>query len=418
MNSMPGGAPIHAALTAFVSLFSIVGLALYGLPFYYDFMVKEFGWSATRVTSGNALSKVVVGVLFGFAAGWAVDRFGPRRLMMTGILMAGGAVIGLSEMTSLWMFYLFYLFNALGYVCGGPLPNQVLLSRWFDKSRGKAMGFAYLGIGVGGAVVPLLSNWLNQQLGWRGSLRVIGILMIALALPMAFFVREPPQEHPEKKDQQAAAGAGHVFRSRAFYLLAVGSMCSIGAVGGTNQNLKLFLSRDAQYSQGDAATIISLVLTFSIAGRLLMGWLADHWPKKHVMLLIYLLVASAIPMLFFASTPAMMYLFAVVFGLGLGGEYLIIPLMAADLFGVRVLGRLMGVVLTADGVAEALVPMLIGYTRDRTGNYQLGFMILIASALLGALAISRLKPTGIVEEASSPPLPGRLEQAEAREPGS
>ena len=83
-------------------------------------------------------------------AGWIIDRFGPRRLMMAGIVMAGVALIGLAHMTSLWMFYLFYLLNALGYVCGGPLPNQVLLSRWFDKSRGKAMGFAYLGIGIGG----------------------------------------------------------------------------------------------------------------------------------------------------------------------------------------------------------------------------------------------------------------------------
>jgi sugar phosphate permease len=106
--------------------------------------------------------------------------------MMAGILMAGIAVIGLGGMSALWMFYVFYLFNAVGYVCGGPLPNQVLLSRWFDKARGKAMGFAYLGIGVGGALVPLLSNWLTSEFGWRGSLRTLGVLMIVLALPMAY----------------------------------------------------------------------------------------------------------------------------------------------------------------------------------------------------------------------------------------
>ena len=86
-----------------------------------------------------------------------------------------------------------------------------------------------------------------------------------------------------------------MFRKPAFYLLAFGSMCSIAAVGGANQHLKLFMSLDAGYSQGDAARIISLVLGFSIAGRLLMGWLADHIPKKHVMLIIYVLVAAAIP---------------------------------------------------------------------------------------------------------------------------
>jgi MFS family permease len=387
-------AQFQVAATGFLALFAIVGLALYGLPLYYDFMVKEFGWSRAQVTSGNALSKLLVGPLFGFVAGWVVDKFGPRRLMMAGIVMAGGALIGLSWMSALWMFYLFYLFNALGYVCGGPLPNQVLLSRWFDKSRGKAMGFAYLGIGAGGALVPLLAYWLNESLGWRGALRWLGILMIVIALPMAYFVKESPTGEQEKKEAAPMAPIGKVLRSPAFYLLALGSMCSIGAVGGTNQHLKLFLSLDQGYEQGAAAKIISLVLVFSIAGRLLMGWLADYLAKKYVMLIIYFLIAAAIPLLFFASSPGVMYLFAAVFGLGLGGEYLIIPLMAAELFGLKVLGRLMGIILTADGVAEAVSPMFIGYLRDQTGSYRRGFGVLIGIALLGACAVALLPRKG------------------------
>lgn len=401
----PRSAQFQVAATAFLALFTIVGLALYGLPLYYDFMVKEFGWSRTQVTSGNALSKLLIGPLFGFAAGWVIDRFGPRRLMITGILMAGGALIGLGSMAALWMFYLFYVFNALGYVCGGPLPNQVLLSRWFDKSRGKAMGFAYLGIGIGGALVPLLSNWLTQQFGWRSSLRVLGILIVLLALPMAFFVKESPQGRTLNRREAPMAPISQVFRSWSFYLLAIGSMCSIGAVGGTNQHLKLFLSLDESYAQSEAAKIISLVLTFSIIGRLSMGWLADHIAKKHVMLLIYFLVACAIPLLFFASSPWVMYVFAAIFGIGLGGEYLIIPLMAAELFGVKVLGRLMGVVLTADGVAEAVFPMLVGYLRDRTGSYHTGFFTLISIAVLGAMAIAllpRQRGVAVSEPASLP----------------
>src|SRR5688572_16334946 len=116
---------IQVAVTSFFALFAIVGLALYGLPFFYDFMVREFGWSRAQVTSGNALSKLLVGPLFGFLAGWMVDRFGPRRLMVAGILMAGTALVGLGMIGTLAGFYFFYLFNALGYVCGGPLPNQV-----------------------------------------------------------------------------------------------------------------------------------------------------------------------------------------------------------------------------------------------------------------------------------------------------
>jgi len=382
---------IQVAVTSFFALFAIVGLALYGLPFYYDFMVKEFGWSRTQVTSGNALSKLVVGPLFGFLAGWIIDKFGPRRLMLAGILMGGVALIGLGSLTALWMFYLFYLFNALGYVCAGPLPNQVLLTRWFDKARGRAMGFAYLGIGLGGALVPLLSVWLVQKYGWHNALRTIGVLIIVLALPLAYFVKELPNDHvPATKTPMPTAPIGWALRTKTFYLLAIGSMCSIGAVGGTNQHLKLFLSLDQQYAQTQAARVASLVLAFSLVGRLLMGWLADRYTKKYVMLLIYLLVAASIPLLFFASTPGAIYLFAIIFGIGLGGDYMIIPLMAAELFGVKVMGRLMGVILTADGVAEATVPMLVGNLRDQTASYTVGFSVLIALALVGAIAVTFL----------------------------
>jgi sugar phosphate permease len=299
-------------------------------------------------------------------------------------------------MSALWMFYLFYILNALGYVCGGPLPNQVLLSRWFDKARGKAMGFAYLGIGVGGYLVLRLSPRLVDALGWRGALQALGITIVAIALPLAWFVRdEPSSARPsgarDKTDEPARlAPISGLFRDGAFYLLAIGSMCSIAAVGGTNQHLKLFLSLDLKYSQDAAASIASTVLACSIAGRLIMGWLADRMSRKHVMLLIYALVAGSIPLLFAVHSSTPLYLFAVVFGLGLGGEYMIVPLIAAELFGVRVLGRLLGVILTADGVAEATAPMLVGHLRDTSGSYRSGFVLLILIALAGTAAIALL----------------------------
>lgn len=382
----------HQALAltaAFLALFSIVGCALYGLPFFYDFMVKDLGWSRQQVTSGNALSKLVVGPAFGFLAGMAVDAFGPRRLMILGILMGGGALIGLASASTLGFFYLFYFFNALAYVCGGPLPSQVLLSRWFDAGRGKAMGIAYLGIGIGGALVPLVAHALTASLGWRGALRTLGVLMIVIALPAALFVREPTRS-ADASPGDVPVSMGSVFRRPAFYLLAIGSMCSIGAVGGTMQNLKLYLTLDRGLAQGRVATLLSLILVGSIAGRLLMGYLADRWPKKRVMLLIYSIVAASIPLLAGAQNDALLYAGALVFGLGLGGDYMIIPLMAVELFGLRVLGRLMGVILTADGVAEAVVPMAVATLRDRYGTYGPGFGLLVLLAALGALSVALL----------------------------
>ena len=385
------GGQIQVALTSFFALFAIVGIALYGLPFYYDHMIREFGWTRAQVTSGNALSKLVVGPLFGFFAGWIVDRFGPRRLMLAGVVMAGVALIGLGNMNALWMFYFFYLLNALGYVCAGPLPNQVLLSRWFDKSRGKAMGFAYLGIGIGGFLVFQISAILIRNFGWRYALSALGVLIMVIAFPLAFFVKDSPTATSYKSSGPARVEPiGGVLANPRFYLLLIGSMCSIGAVGGTNQHLKLLLASDLHFSDQHVANVASLVLVSSLVGRLAMGWLADHLPKKYVMLLIYLIVAVGISLLFFASVPGAIYLFAIVFGIGLGGDYMIIPLMAGELFGVKVLGRLMGIVLTADGVAEALIPMLVGDLRDRTASYSVSFVVLVGLAVIGAVAISLL----------------------------
>jgi MFS family permease len=381
----------QVAATGFLSLFSLVGIMFYGLPFFYDFWLTDFGWNRATVTSGNALAKLIIGPLFGFLAGWIIDRFGPRRLMLSGIVMGGIALIGLSRMTALWQFYLFYLFNALGYMCGGPLPNQVLVSRWFDKARGKAMGIIYLGIGIGGMLVPQIARGLTGSFGWRDALMMLGILMIAVAFPMAWFVKENPEHNTQRPlAQQPTPEFRSILKGWPFYLLVIGSMCSIGAVAGTSQNIKLFLSIDLKYSQADAANVLSIILASSIIGRLFMGWLADRVQKKYVMILIYSLVALSIPLLYFATSPGIIYVFAFLFGVALGGDYMIIPLMAAELFGVKVLGRVMGLVITVDGVAEALAPMLAAWLRDQTGSYANGFAALIVLAAIGTIAVIML----------------------------
>ena len=150
-------------------------------------------------------------------------------------------------------------------------------------------------------------------------------------------------------------------------------MCSIGAVAGTSQNLKLFISIDLKYTQQQAANVLSIVLGASIVGRLIMGWLADRIQKKYVMILIYALVATSIPLLYAAESKGIIYLFAFIFGMALGGDYMIIPLMAAELFGIKVMGRVMGIVIAADGFGEAFGPMLAAWLRDRSGSYANGF---------------------------------------------
>jgi len=399
-NSPPKSSQTYIVVTAFLALFAVVGFGIYGLPFFFDFIMEERGWSRTQITSGNAVGKLIVAPLFGFFAGWLIDKYGPRSLMMTGALMLAIAFIGIAFTNSLELFYLFYVFNALGYVFAGPLPSQVLISRWFDKNRGKAMGIVYLGIGAGGAVVPILAAKLVSMYDWNSALAILGVIGFVLIFGVAFFIKDNAHKENAKRNKDKAAvplaapaikgvSMREILRDRNFYLLAIGSMCSIGVVGGVSQHIKLYLS-DMNFSQTDAAQVMSFVLLSSLIGRVLMGYLADIFNRKYVMLLIYMIVACSIPLLLLPDFTGRIYIFAVIFGIGLGGDYMIIPLMAGDLFGLKALGRTMGIILVADGVAEALFPVLLGVLYDDTIGYTLGFSVLIFAALLGAAFISFL----------------------------
>lgn len=380
----------YIMITAFLALFAIVGFGFYGLPFFFDFIMEERGWSRTVITSGNAVGKLIVAPVFGFFAGWLIDRYGPRQLMMTGALMLAIALIGISYSNSLELFYLFYVFNALGYVFGGPLPCQVLISRWFNKSRGKAMGIAYLGIGAGGALAPVLAARLEHWYDWHVALAMLGVIGFLMVFVFSYFIKDKKEKPSAVTEQKVEGGSmRNILKSRNFYLLAIGSMCSIGVVGGIGQHIKLYLS-DLNFSQKEAAHVMSFVLLSSLVGRVMMGWLADIMNRKYVMLLIYLIVMASIPLLLVPEFSGRIYIFAIIFGIGLGGDYMIIPLMAGDLFGLKALGRTMGIILVADGVAEALFPVLLGALYSKNVGYTVGFSVLIGVALLGAIFISFL----------------------------
>jgi MFS family permease len=121
-----------------------------------------------------------------------------------------------------------------------------------------------------------------------------------------------------------------------------------------------------------------------------MGYLADRIPKKYVMILTYLLVAFSIPLLVLARDyPSLLYVFAVTFGFGLGADYMLIPLMAAECFGLASLSRVLGIIITSDSIGEALMPYLVAHSRDTSGSYIWGFFVTTIFAFIGAIAIAQ-----------------------------
>jgi MFS family permease len=372
-----------------MALFAIVGLTLYGLPLYYPKFMTELGWSRGEVTFGNMLGKLAIGPLFGFVVGWLIERRGPKGAMIAGLLAAGTAVTLLGSTSVYAMFLGCYCLNALGYVLAGPLPNQVLLSNNFSEQRGKAMGIAYVGIGIGAFFVPQLTKHLQAEYGWRSALQILGAVIVVCGLPLVLLLTGEDARPPAPKGPQASLK--DVVRSPSFYLIAIGSFASVGAVGAVMQHMMVYMTLDQGRNEAQALNVMSWIAGASLAGRFGSGWLADRIGPKKVMLLIYLLVAAGAALLVWGPTGSSIYLFALVFGLGLGGEYMIIPLMAGRLFGISVLGRVMGIIVTFDGVAEASIPYLVARMHKWSASYDQGFQFVLALAVFGFVAIALTK---------------------------
>lgn len=394
------------AVAAFFTLLITVGIPFYGLPFFYDYFIKEFGWSRAQTTSGIAIATILIQPI----GGLLVHRFSPRKLIVFGACALMMSLITFGAGTgSLLLYYAAWCIFMVGYIYAGPLPHQVILTQWFRRKRGLVIGLAYLGIGLGGAIsqkyvaLPLILHF-----GWRTALMVMGSLMLLLIPILIFVVRDRPSSkglfadgdsQPAPEMSIPPRSSSDILRQRSFWLLALGSFCSIGAIGSINQHMKL-LFQDAGLSAATVADTTFLILISSLAGRVVMGWLADRLSKKLVMVAAYLFVALPIPLLFVIARPGAAWLFAAVFGFGLGADYMLIPLMAAQAFGPNSLARTMGIILPADSIGQTCFPFLLGVLHDRFGNYHYGLMLVVSLALAGAVAIAML-PGGTPEAASA-----------------
>ncbi len=295
----------------------------------------------------------------------------------------------------------------------GPIPNQVLISNWFRAKRGRAMGYAYLGLGLGGAVSPLLINGLIQGFGWRRTFQIVGAFILIVLFPVSQWVtRSAPGElglspdgAPEERtvklqDSESkmenlpypSSEVGRAVRAGNFWLILAGCTLTIGAIGAVTQHFVLFL-KDQGYSLGWASRASSGMLVSSLAGRVVVGYVADRYSKKNVMALFYLLLALAIPMLFLARSPQAVWGFAAIFGFAMGADYMLIPLVTAECFGLANLGKLLALIITGYSVGQWLAPWLAGRVFDSYHSYDFAWIMVTLAGLAGAATIYAIAPS-------------------------
>jgi MFS family permease len=396
-------------VAAFLNLFFAVGIIFYGFPVFYPALADSLGFTRAQLTQGFLLGFLIAGLPFGLVAGTVIDRVGARWVILAGVGLIGMSLILMGFMSKLWHYELLCITEVLGYVLAGPIGNQVLVARWFQARRGRAMGYVYLGLGLGGVVSPLLSNSLIRNFGWRHGLEFVGLLVMTALIPIGIFVtRSAPADLGLLPDGASVAhGSSSIaeqgrsalqsidvqsaIRTTNFWLILAGSTVVIGAVGAVIQHFILFL-KDAGYSAGMASRFFTALLVASLGGRVLVGYLADRFRKKDVMALFYGTLSVSILLLNFAHYPAVIWVFVAVFGFSMGADYMLIPLVAAECFGTVSLGKLLAIIIMGYSLGQWGAPWIAGRIFDARHSYQLAWNIMAVAGLLGGAAIFAVSP--------------------------
>ena len=392
-------------LAAFLNLFFAVGIVFYGFPVFYPSLVESLGFTRAQLTQGFFHGFLFVGLPCGLLAGALIDRIGARQVILGGAVLIGASLVLMGRITKLWQYEALCTVEVLGYVLAGPIANQVLVARWFRQRRGRAMGYAYLGLGLGGVVAPLLVNHLITRYGWRSAMEIVGTLIAAVLLPVGIWITKsdpaevglaPDGTEAASRSQapsgaECATSAGAAVRSVNFYLVLLGSTLAIGAIGAVIQHFVLFL-RDQGYAAVVAAQLFAAVQVASLGGRVIVGYVADRFSKTKTMALCYFLIGASVLLLRAANQPGAMWTFVTLFGFAMGADYMLIPLVTAECFGTAALGKILGLLIMGYSLGQWGAPVLVGAIFDAKHSYDLAWKLMAAAGVLGSAAIYAVSP--------------------------
>jgi len=365
-------------------------------------LVEEFRWSRALTAGALSLSTLIQGLLAPLV-GIVVDRVGPRSAILGGVALLGVASILASTISSPLDLYLYTgLLGALGFAGVGSVPMGVLLSRWIDRRRGRMVGIAFSGMGVGIFVIGPLAQWLISTLGWRAASAILGVAVLALVLPFAWLVaHDPSPAHPHATDtpdgtQKAPGDASlrQAMATRAFWALFGAYLLTPLAVFPVFIHQVAF-AVDLGFPRLLVAWIFGFVGLMSSLGRVGFGVIVDRFGGPPAAILSFACTAGgAFALLALEVWPhdGWLYAYALLFGLGFGARGPIITTMASELFGGRRFGLIWGILNLANGIGGAVGPWFGGAVHDVTGSYRVAFVSSVGFSALGAWCFWLARP--------------------------
>ena len=410
-NKDTGAEAVGYAWVVLAACFLITTLAYsgsYSFGLFFKPLRAEFGWSAAQTSSVFSLYMFCY-CLFGIPAGLAVDRVGPRITVVAGGLCVCSGFLLSGMVNQLWQIYLSY-----GLLLGAGMssvygPVMTTASRWFPRKQGLALGIVSTGIGLGTFIGPLIFGHVIPTYGWRFSYLAAGVTIGSSMVLLGLLLRKDPVQAAEPSEERKGPVAERVSRltsgvdewsvwevicTKPFWLFAAVYLMVGFGLQMMLAHLVPYMQETYRLSAGAAAAVFSVIGLASCAGRLIMGGISDHLGTRKSLALSVALEGVAVVLILISTRQWMLYLSGVIFGFGYGGHAPQFPALMRELFGMKCMGRNLGLQQIFYGGGALLGPLLAGWIFDRTETYVLPFaMAACVLMLAGWVSLTLKRPT-------------------------
>ena len=384
--------------------FAMCGDIAYSFGVFLPSLYEEFGWGRTAL-SGTVTTEAVAGGILGPLVGISISKFGARKNIIVGNLIAALGLLGMSLITEIWHVYLFFGILAGGGITFGVfIATAALVNDWFIRKRSLAMSLLFAAGGIGGFAFPPFISWLIFNVGWRLSwVYLAGIHLVLAVVIGGLLIRNKPEEMGQVPDGEVARVTQKTngdspplrrvyqtpvdwtvkaaLRTRALWLLLMSQATIWFSVSILTVHQVAYL-QDLGFSNMLASTALGLLVGMSIIGRLASGALGIRFEGRYIIAACLVSMASGIIVLMEVKTTPFIYLYATMSGIGYGGILVLVPVLLGAYFGRTHYARIFGWTMPFMTVFGAASPLVAGFIFDTTGSYRLAFWL--ALAFLGA----------------------------------
>jgi MFS family permease len=395
------------------------GIFFYGFTAILDPVAVEFGWSYARISVAASIRGMESGILAPLV-GWLIDKWGPRKLLMSGITIAALGTFLLSQANSLAVFYGSFVVISIGLSACTNIVPMAVVGNWFRRKMSMVTGIVVSGTAFGGFMIPLVTKIIDT-FGWRMAMIYLGAAALVIFLPLALVIRHKPEQYGYLPDGDTATtqivqkdisavqvidvdiDVKHALKSRIFWFIATATVCSFLIANSVVTHVMTYLST-VGIERSLASFVASGIPIMTIVSRLGFGWLGDKFDKRRVMASGYTLMFFGL-VLFSTVTITrtwMLIPFIIIFGLGYGGPIPVMPAILREYFGRSQLGTLIGFVMGIAMVGGIISPPITGWIFDTFGSYQIAWFMCAGFAIIGAVSMISIPPVrNVIETASS-----------------